>query len=46
MSYFKTQICYNGSDIKINIFCRILKMKPLSIILTSGTLSPINSMPM
>lgn len=53
-SYFKIQICYSGSDIKINLLCldpkvgfqRIVKMNPHSIILTSGTLSPLNSLPL
>jgi Rad3-related DNA helicase len=52
--YLKCQIAYSGSDIKLNLFCldpkmgfhRITAMKPRCIILTSGTLNPINSIPL
>lgn len=52
LGYFKTQVCYSGSDIKINLLCldpkigfqRIIKNNPHCAILTSGTLSPLNSM--
>jgi Rad3-related DNA helicase len=52
--YLKCQIAYNGSDIQLNIFCldpkigfhRITAMNPRCIILTSGTLSPLNSIPL
>lgn len=51
--YLKIQFVYSGSDIKINILCldpkvsfaRLSKLNPKSIVLTSGTLSPLNSIP-
>ena len=55
MSMFKVQILYEGADIKINLFCLdpssgfrevVNQHKPRSIILTSGTLSPLKVWPL
>jgi Rad3-related DNA helicase len=52
---FKVQILYEGADIRINIYCLdpssgfrevIQQHKPRSIILTSGTLSPLKMWPL
>lgn len=50
---YKTQIAYQGSDIKVSFICldpkngfkRVISLKPRSIIVTSGTLSPLNTWP-
>ena len=50
---YKTQIAYQGSDIKVSFICldpkngfkRVISLKPRSIIVTSGTLNPLNTWP-
>jgi len=55
LEQFKVQILYEGADIKINMFCLdpssgfkdvLEQHKPRSIILTSGTLSPLKVWPL
>ena len=55
ISQFTIQILYEGADIKINMYCLdpssgfkevIKEHKPRSIILTSGTLSPLKVWPL
>lgn len=51
--YYKVHARYDGSDVIMSIMCLdpkigfqgFFNMKPSSIILTSGTLSPLNCIP-